>query len=78
MPLTMLRSFRFLLVVLPALLVSMNAAAHTLRPAVATLEIDESGTVVVEVRTNAEALLADIGPEHNDTDDSLWLHHTTP
>ena len=44
--------------------------AHTLRPAVATLELDQSGLLSIQIRANAEALLADIGPEHGDTNDA--------
>lgn len=67
---SLFRQFKLWLLLVPALLVSLNAAGHTLRPAVATLEIDAAGTIAVAVRTNAEALLADIGPEHDNTDDS--------
>jgi len=42
--------------------------AHTLRPSVATLELNDSGTLNIQIRTNAEAILAGIGPEHSDTD----------
>ena len=44
-------------------------AAHELRPAVADLEIDQS-TLTVRILVNLEALLAGIGPEHADSDNS--------
>lgn len=47
-----------------------NAVAHTLRPAVASFELEKSGTLSLEVKTNVEALLAELGPEHADSDDS--------
>jgi hypothetical protein len=43
------------------------ARAHEVRPAVATVIFDESGTFDLTVSLNLEALLADIGPEHVDT-----------
>jgi hydrogenase/urease accessory protein HupE len=51
-------------------LMSGVASAHTLRPAVATLDLQESGQLDIQVRTSAEALLAGIGPETADTDDA--------
>ncbi len=53
-----------------SMLAASPVGAHTLRPAVATLQLDESGLLSVQIRTNAEALLAGIGPEHGDTDDA--------
>ncbi len=43
------------------------ARAHEVRPAVATVIFDESGTFELTVSLNLEALLAGIGPEHVDT-----------
>lgn len=47
-----------------------TVSAHTLRPAVATITFDDNRTFRLEVLTNAEALLADIGPQHRDTEDA--------
>ena len=52
-----------------ALCVMLPAHAHTIRPAVATVTVD-TGVVSVQIRLNAEAILAEIGPEHADTNDS--------
>ncbi|MFK7856719.1 MAG: HupE/UreJ family protein [Granulosicoccus sp.] len=49
---------------------SLNASAHTLRPAVATIVLDDAGSVSVEIKTNVEALIIGIGTEHSDTDHS--------
>lgn len=46
------------------------AAAHKIRPAVVTATFDLAGTYEIAVTTNLEALLADIGPRHADTDDA--------
>ena len=46
------------------------AYAHTIRPAVATAVISESGAIDLQIRINAEVLLAGIGPEFSDTNDS--------
>ena len=43
---------------------------HTIRPAVATIVLDDSGELDIRIRVNAEAMLARIGPEHTDTNDS--------
>ncbi len=42
---------------------------HEIRPAVMTLNV-EQGRYTVDVSLNIEALLAGVGPEHRDTDDS--------
>ncbi|MDP7093503.1 MAG: HupE/UreJ family protein, partial [Gammaproteobacteria bacterium] len=44
--------------------------AHTIRPAIVTLEADLQGPVSISVRTSAEALLARISPDVGDTSDS--------
>ena len=44
--------------------------AHSLRPAVTTIDFEENGAFSISIRTNAEALVARIGNEHEDTRDS--------
>ncbi len=46
------------------------AMAHKLRPAVVAVTFDLDGTYTIEIRANAEALLADISPLHEDTTQS--------
>jgi len=46
------------------------ALAHTIRPAVANVIIDDTGEIDIRIRANAEAILAEIGPEYTDTNDS--------
>lgn len=47
-----------------------TALSHTIRPAVTTVTFAADGTFKIEIDTNAEALLTDIGPQHADTDDA--------
>jgi hypothetical protein len=46
------------------------ARAHEVRPAIATLTFDDSGAFELTVSLNLEALLAGIGPDHADTNQS--------
>ena len=46
------------------------AQAHTVRPAVVTVNVSQQGEVSVRIRVSAELLLARIGPEYSDTNDS--------
>lgn len=64
---TWLRPFALLLIVL---VVAAPAQAHRLRPAIATVTFDGAGGFDVAVQLNLEALLAGIGPEHEDTNES--------
>jgi hydrogenase/urease accessory protein HupE len=50
--------------------VGVPANAHTIRPAVATAVISDSGVVDLQIRVNAEVILAGIGPEFTDTNES--------
>ena len=45
-------------------------SAHTLRPAVATLTLNNDATFKLDIQVNAEALIADIGPQHSDTENA--------
>jgi len=63
-----LLSIMFLLVAVTV--VSFTASAHTIRPAVATVVVGDDGQLDVQIRMNVEAVLADIGPEYTDTNDS--------
>lgn len=44
--------------------------AHELRPAVADVSRGSADQLTIELRLNVEALLADLGPDHDDSDDS--------
>jgi len=46
------------------------ARAHELRPAIADITVREDGLLTARIRLNLEALLAGIGPEHKNTQDS--------
>ena len=46
------------------------AGAHTIRPAIVTVTFSPDATFQVQIETNVESILARIGTEHTDTDDS--------
>ncbi len=48
----------------------LPAFAHEIRPSIADFSIPETGRYEIEVQVNAEALIAGIGPEHEDTEDA--------
>ena len=58
------------LALLIAILAPEHSASHTVRPAVVTVSVAQSGALEVSIRVSAELLLADIGPEFGDTDDA--------
>ncbi|MFK7858374.1 MAG: HupE/UreJ family protein [Granulosicoccus sp.] len=64
------RHFLFYVVAVCIYLAAQTVSAHTLRPAVATVELDQNGTLSVQIKANVEALLAELGPEHSDSNDS--------
>ncbi len=47
-----------------------TAAGHTIRPAIVEAEVTSDGFLTLTIETNLEAILAEIGTEHDDTDDS--------
>ncbi|MGI9307826.1 MAG: hypothetical protein ACR2P6_01110, partial [Gammaproteobacteria bacterium] len=55
---------------LVCLVYSGSVAAHTIRPALVTITFNSDTSFSVEIETNAEAMLARIGAEHADTNDS--------
>jgi hypothetical protein len=65
---TMLKTFFLHLLVL--LLACGTAAAHEIRPAIATLELAPDGGYVLSINVNMEAVLAGVSPQHRDTDES--------
>lgn len=66
--LTTSRFIRVLVLLLSSL--PLLAQAHTVRPAVVTVNVQEQGEVSVRIRVSAELLLARIGPEYADTNDA--------
>lgn len=52
---------------LGGLLLAQAALAHRLRPAIVTVTFDGDGAFTAALQLNLEALLAGIGPEHEDT-----------
>jgi len=51
--------------------VSSLCMAHEVRPAVVDLSITEQAQYRISIRLNLEAIIADIGPEHDDTSESV-------
>ena len=45
-------------------------SAHELRPAIATIEFTEDGEMMLGISLNLEAAIAEIGAEHDDTEES--------
>ncbi|MFW2405459.1 MAG: HupE/UreJ family protein [Gammaproteobacteria bacterium] len=52
------------------LLLCSGAEAHRLRPAIVTITFNPDATYAATIDLNAEAVLAGIGPEHQDTNES--------
>jgi hypothetical protein len=52
------------------MLLAASAAAHEIRPAVATLALEPGGRYELAIVVNIEAVVAGIGAEHRDTDES--------
>jgi hypothetical protein len=55
---------------LPLLLLCSSAAAHEIRPAVATLGLEPDGRYEIAIVVNIEAVVAAVSPQHRDTDES--------
>ncbi len=68
---TQFRILRFMVAAAVLLLTHfVAAAAHEIRPAIADFSVPEPGRYEIEVQVNAEALIAGIGPEHENTEDA--------
>ena len=63
----MVRQFMFALL---ALVISLPAASHEIKPSIIEIVFQKDGRFVVRAEVNAEAMLADIGPGYTDTNDS--------
>lgn len=49
---------------------SLTLQAHEIRPTIVDLVIDNNGVYQLQLETNLEALIAEIGPEHSDTEEA--------
>ncbi|MCB1517551.1 MAG: HupE/UreJ family protein, partial [Hyphomicrobiaceae bacterium] len=58
-----------MLVVL-AIVLPTGARAHEIVPAIVDIGFADNGVVSISIRANAEALVAQIGPQHSNTNDS--------
>jgi hydrogenase/urease accessory protein HupE len=59
----------FAVCVLSVLFASAPSVAHEIRPTIADLELNQSGASI-RFKINLEAIIAEIGPDHDDTDNS--------
>ncbi len=60
-----------IMVVIAALTMTVpRATAHELRPAIVDVVLGQGEAMALSLSVNAEAMLAGIGPEHDDTDDA--------
>ena len=53
-----------------SLLLSQQATAHRLRPAIIDIQFNTNSSYQIHITTNVEALLSGMGANHTDTDDS--------
>ena len=60
----------FVLMLSGVLLLAAPAQSHELRPAIATVSFDAPGRLQLHLSANLEALIAEIGPGHDDTSES--------
>ncbi len=63
------RVLLWLLCLVPVLLLPLSSNAHEIRPSIVDLSLDQA-VASIEFRVNLEAVLAEIGSDHEDTDDS--------
>ena len=55
---------------LVSLFISFSAKAHEIRPAIVDFTFDKNGVYQLSIQHNIEALLAEIGSAHDDTEES--------
>lgn len=65
-----LLTIQCVLIVALGLLALAPASAHEIQPAIADIDFSTQGQVDLVIETNLEALIAEIGPEHEDTNAS--------
>lgn len=64
------RAIRQFMFALLALMVSLPAASHEIKPSIFEIVFQKDGRFVIRAEVNAEAMLTDIGPGYTDTNDS--------
>jgi len=69
-PATLHRFYLFVMLTFTALLSCATVSAHEIRPAIVDINLQQDGTLQASIRVNLEAMIAEIGPEHQDTDES--------
>lgn len=64
------RHLKIALFTLICLCMAPYANAHELLPAIVDIKITQNGSMSLDIETNAEALLAEIGPGHDNTENT--------
>lgn len=60
----------FLLFIITSVLTISSATAHEIRPSIVDIGFDKTGNYTMSIKTNLEAMIADIGTKHQDTNES--------
>jgi len=55
-------------------LISFSASAHEIRPAIVDINLSKDGNYTMAIQLNLEALIANIGSQHKDTNESDQAH----
>jgi len=67
---TLHRFFTLVIVLGLASLFTLPVCAHEIRPAIIDLNINDNADYTMSIRLNIEAIMAEVSPEHSDTDTS--------
>jgi hydrogenase/urease accessory protein HupE len=59
----------FLFIIISVLSIS-SATAHEIRPSIVDISFDKTGNYTMSIKTNLEAMIANIGTKHQDTNES--------
>jgi len=74
MPFLTIKHFFIILFGFISLCTNLTLSAHEVRPAVVDIHFDETGNYQMSIKLNLEAMIAQIGVEHQDTKDSDKAH----
>ena len=69
-PLLQVKHLFNLFILLVSLLSTMTSSAHEIRPSIVDISFTKNGSYKMSIKTNLEAMLAEIGAEHTDTSNS--------
>lgn len=68
---TLHRLLTFVMLALGTILLPAKLLAHEIRPAIIDISLHQDGSIQTSIRFNMEAAIAEIGPEHQDTNESV-------